>query len=357
MSTTLKIEDYLARGELRHFRTNEHRRIAARRKAPLRPSALLNEPSNDVAIDCEFARSQGLDDATIGDPFSDSEEGGERQRDQPLPDRMARASSKRRSFPPQSSSGRKKRKVLASLINSPAEAAHNELFEPLTDGHDEMPAEEHSDFTEDLIEDRHFRLQDDDENCNGSDHDSKVSAGDNNTQPCRQSSQMELELDEAALQDYNDYAHSGADDEEARAYNLIDRGLATVPDMKHLEEVVKLLLRPLWRGLQIVLARSIGDFSRGAQLDPSSERKLDKKTLKHFFRPYAKAVVALPRLCKFYKAAQGAVEKLVREEGLLNAQLARASKLYRRTATDALTHAKADARKDYHVQRPYCPTP
>ncbi|KDE07453.1 hypothetical protein MVLG_02318 [Microbotryum lychnidis-dioicae p1A1 Lamole] len=229
MSTTLKIEDYLARG------------------------------------DCEFARSQGLDDATIGDPFSDSEEGGERQRDQPLPDRMARASSKSRSFPPQSSSGRKKRKVLASLINSPAEAAHNELFEPLTDGHDEMPAEEHSDFTEDLTEDRHFRLQDDDENCNGSDHDSKVSAGDNNTQPCRQSSQMELELDEAALQDYSDYAHSGADDEEARAYNLIDRGLATDPDMKHLE---------------IVLAHSIGDSSRGAQLDPSSERKLDKKTFK-----------------------------------------------------------------------------
>ncbi|SGY20178.1 BQ5605_C017g08510 [Microbotryum silenes-dioicae] len=31
---------------------------------------------------------------------------------------------------------------------------------------------------------------------------------------------MESDLDEAALQDYNDYEHSGADDEEARAYNL-----------------------------------------------------------------------------------------------------------------------------------------
>ncbi|SCZ88572.1 BZ3500_MvSof-1268-A1-R1_Chr10-2g03004 [Microbotryum saponariae] len=47
--------------------------------------------------------------------------------------------------------------------------------------------------------------------------------------------------------------------------------------------------------------------------------------LKHFFRPYAKAVVALPRLCKFHKAAQDAVEKLVREERLLDSRLIRLS--------------------------------
>ncbi|SCZ88571.1 BZ3500_MvSof-1268-A1-R1_Chr10-2g03003 [Microbotryum saponariae] len=57
----------------------------------------------------------------------------------------------------------------------------------------------------------------------------------------------------------------------------------------------------------------------------------------HFFRPYAKAVVALPRLCKFHQAAQDAVEKLVRVERLLDCELEGTPKIHGRMAKDTLT--------------------
>ncbi|SGY20177.1 BQ5605_C017g08509 [Microbotryum silenes-dioicae] len=68
---------------------------------------------------------------------------------------------------------------------------------------------------------------------------------------------MESDLDEVALQDYNDYEHSGADDEEARAYNLIDRGLATD------------LVVSVCQGFEYFI---VGCFSRGVDLSWTDSR-------------------------------------------------------------------------------------
>ncbi|SCZ98329.1 BZ3500_MvSof-1268-A1-R1_Chr3-2g06299 [Microbotryum saponariae] len=81
--------------------------------------------------------------------------------------------------------------------------------------------------------------------------------------------------------------------------------------------------RPLWCGLQILVARSIDFLLMAPDSIPLRGQKLalSLPDPQHFVRSYAKVVVALPRLCKFYKAVQDAVDMLVREEGLIDSEL------------------------------------
>ncbi|SGY37602.1 BQ5605_C003g01842 [Microbotryum silenes-dioicae] len=185
-------------------------------------------------------------------------------------------------------------------------------------------------------------------------------------------------LDDDIMFDDHGFQDSDEDGEEAISLGLVNRGLCTDPDMIRLEKLRKAddrKNRDLWRGLQIVLARLTHPLNQPG-LDPSVELQMDLNKMQvgrhvcysqvetyvliadlhdsqRSFRPYVKAIVALPRLCSFYKEAQDAVAKVLREDGLIKSKLEETSALYRRNTRSALTLAMADARSDYieHVSR------
>ncbi|SCV69163.1 BQ2448_2183 [Microbotryum intermedium] len=273
---------------LRHFRTIEHRR-----KARTRRSALLDESQTSDAIVSDAISWEAIDDVRpMGGMLSDSEDEAVRQREQ--------------------------------------------VGKPATE-----PVEQSC--TDNLESNLYERF------------DVEEVDGDENAR--HQNDHMDSALGDVAFFDHNRCDDSDEDDEEAKRLDLDSRGIATDPDMVHLEFDFFQTLRKaddpklhnLWRGLQIVLARSIQSSST-ARLDPSVEQRMDQKTMKHFFRPYAKAGVALPRLCRFFKDAQDAVEKVLREERVIKPELEETSKIYRQTAKAALTSSMADARSDYVAQ-------
>ncbi|SCV73860.1 BQ2448_6290 [Microbotryum intermedium] len=199
-----------------------------------------------------------------------------------------------------------------------------------TDSHDEQ----HSDFNADLAKDQRFQDEEEDSiNSRGSSNSSFADQDevDGNENPRFPNNDMDSTVEDVTF-NHNRYDDSDEDDEESRRLDLHSRGIATDADMVHLEfNPIQTLrkaddpkLHNLRRGLQIVLARSI-QFSHTARLDPFVEQHMDQETMKHFFRPYAKAVVALPRLCRFYKDAQDAVEKVL-EERVIKPELEETSK-------------------------------
>ncbi|KDE06929.1 hypothetical protein MVLG_02816 [Microbotryum lychnidis-dioicae p1A1 Lamole] len=160
-------------------------------------------------------------------------------------------------------------------------------------------------------------------------------------------------LDDDIIFDDHGFQDSDEDGGEAISLGLVNRGLCTDPDMIRLEKLRKAddrKNRDLWRGLQIVLARLTPRLTHPLNqpgLDPSVELQMDLNKMQRSFRPYVKAIVALPRLCSFYKEAQDAVAKVLREDGLIKSKLEETSALYRRNTRSALTLAMADARSDY----------
>ncbi|SCZ91296.1 BZ3500_MvSof-1268-A1-R1_Chr1-2g01315 [Microbotryum saponariae] len=168
----------------------------------------------------------------------------------------------------------------------------------------------------------------------------------------------DIMFDDHGIQD------SDEDREEAISLGLVNRGLYTDPDMIGLEKLRKAddsQYRDLWRGLQIVLARLTHPLDQPG-LDSSVELQMDLSKMKvgryvcysqvetyvliadlhhsqRSFRPYVKAIVALPRLCSFYKGAQDAVAKKPRPHIV--------------ETLGARSLAMADARSDYigHVSR------